>query len=238
MSRPASARAARLLLACLIVTAGVFAIFRYAAAQQPPPALGEPFRIFAGPGTQRWPAVAFDEGARRHLIVWADVTAGDLYGRLVDDHGMPVGPHFPISLAAGTQISPTVAAGAPGQGFLVVWQDARDGDWDVYGQRVSAAGRLLDVSGAPGADPRLNTPLAAGSGDQYMPDVAYSPDSDLYLTVWVDVRPETGAGVEVAGRRVSSAGAPMDPLITIVHDIQAVAHPSVAYNPAADEFLV
>jgi hypothetical protein len=233
------AQYALFVLSFLAVTVGTLAVFRYAVAQQPtPPAIGEPFQVFAGPGAQQRPAIAFDEGAHRHLIVWADTTAGDIYGRLIDDHGTPVGPHFPISLAAGTQLSPTVAAGSPGQGFLVVWQDARDGDWDVYGQRVSAAGRLLDAGGAPGADPAVNTALVAGPGDQQMPDVAYSLDFDLYLVVWVDAQPEPESGIKLAGRRVSSAGVPLSESITIVQEPRAVAHPAVAYNPVAGEFLV
>ncbi len=232
-------RTVRFLWPFLAVTVGMLVLFRYAAARQPtPPPVGGPFEVFAGPGVQQRPAIAFDKGRRRHLIVWADTTAGDIYARLINDQGAPVGPYFPVSLAAGTQISPTVAAGASGQGFLVVWQDARDGDWDVYGQRVSAAGRLLDAAGAPGADPRANTALVAGPGDQYMPDVAYSPESGVFLLVWVDVQADAEAGVEIDSRRVASTGAPLGEPVTIVHEPQAVSHPAVAYNPAAGEFLV
>lgn len=218
---------------------GTLVLFRYAVARQStPPAIGEPFGVFAGPGTQTQPAIAFDEGSRRHLIVWADTTAGDVYARVIDDQGIPVGPHFPVSLAPGDQISPTVAAGAPGQGFMVVWQDARSGDWDVYGQRVSSAGRLLDASGMAGADPMINTALAAGPGDQHMPDVAFSPQFDLYLIAWVGPEPESDAGLEVAARRVSSAGVPMDEPLIVVREPRAVSHPVAAYNPDAGEFLV
>ena len=185
--RPGAAQGALLFL-FLAVTVGTVAAFQYldraqyrhvVAQQAVPPAVGEPFTVFAGSGAQRGPAIAFDEGIRRHLIVWADTTAGDVYGRVIDDRGSPIGPHFPISVVPGTQISPTVAAGGPGQGFLVVWQDARNGDWDIYGQRVSAAGQLLNTGGVSDADPAVNVPLVNGPGDQYMPDVAYSLESDV-----------------------------------------------------------
>ncbi|MFQ5855848.1 MAG: hypothetical protein ACE5LU_09425 [Anaerolineae bacterium] len=233
------ARAALFIFSFLAAPVVSVVVFRYAAAQQPaPPTIGEPFGVFAGPGAQRGPAIAFDEGARRHLIVWSDITAGDIYGRVVADHGSPVGPHFPISLAPGTQISPTVAAGGPGQGFLVVWQDARNGDWDIYGQRISAAGRLLDGQGAVDADPTANTALITGPGDQHMPDVAYSPQADFYLVVWGGSLPEPDVGVEVAGRLISSTGVPIGESVTIIEDPRAVAHPAVTYNPTAGEFLV
>jgi hypothetical protein len=31
--------------------------------------------------------------------------------------------------------------------FLIVWQDKRNGDWDVYGSRVTPAGEVLDPAG-------------------------------------------------------------------------------------------
>lgn len=232
-----STRTALFALSFLAVTVCIVAAFHMAVARQPaPPDIGESFAIFTGPGVQRGPVIAFDDGARRHLIVWSDTTAGDVFGRLVGDGGRPIGSHFPISLAAGAQISPTVAAGLPGQGFLVVWQDARGEDWDVYGQRVSAGGRLLNADGEPDADPTTNTPLITGAGDQHMPDLAYSATSDLYLLVSVSTGSDSST--EVVGRQVSPTGVPLGELITVATDPQAVAHPAVAHNALADEFLI
>ena len=39
------------------------------------------------------------------------------------------------------------AIGFDGANYLIVWQDKRNGDWDVFGSRVTPAGEVLDPAG-------------------------------------------------------------------------------------------
>ena len=66
------------------------------------------------------------------------------------------------------------AAATDGNGYLVVWQDERQGTADIYGQFVAADGYLADSSFL----------IAGGSGEQTVPAVAYHAASEAYLVVW------------------------------------------------------
>jgi MYXO-CTERM domain-containing protein len=67
----------------------------------------------------------------------------------------------PISTGPSTQRSPQVAR--VGGGYLVVWEDFRAGNADVYGRWVSADGRVAGPS---------DFPLATGPHDETTPAVA------------------------------------------------------------------
>lgn len=109
------------------------------------------------------PAVACDGGSV-FLIVWQQgrryysAQEGDIYGIRAEASGrlLDAAP-FAISTAPGSQERPRVAYqdGA----FLVVWEDDRHGHLDVYGARVSPAGRVLDPAGL-----RITEDLASQAG--------------------------------------------------------------------------
>jgi hypothetical protein len=108
-------------------------------------------------------AVAWD--GTNFLAVWQDArsrSGHDLFagrvatnGQLLDTAGIA------IAVAPGEQLAPAVAFN--GTNYLVVWQDARSGNDDVRGVRVSPAGVVLD-------DPPLT--IATGPSNQRAPSVA------------------------------------------------------------------
>jgi hypothetical protein len=91
-------------------------------------------------------------GDNKFLVVWSD-NASEIYGRFVDSLGNTISSKFLISSSSGTgtmwKIFPRVAFS--GNNFLVVWcqeyVDIIHGYYsDIYGQRVSLDGALLDSS--------------------------------------------------------------------------------------------
>ena len=104
-----------------------------------------------------------------------------------------------------------------GTNYLVVWQDARSGSWDIYGARVSPSGTVLDPGGIPISTPTYN---------QYSPSVAF--DGTNYLVVWEDRRGSLG---DIYGARVSPSGTVLDtagiPICT-ANDWQM--YPSIAFD--------
>jgi hypothetical protein len=95
---------------------------------------------------QRNPRIAAD-GAMGAFIVWDDFrsrTHQDVYIQWVDsfgrvqwiDNGVKVGG------AADDQRLPQVVPDGAG-GAIVAWEDSRDGNWDIYAQRVDASGTPL-----------------------------------------------------------------------------------------------
>jgi hypothetical protein len=79
------------------------------------------------------------------------------------------------TVSRGAQLNPSVAFS--GTNYLVVWQDYRNGESDIYGSRVDTLGNPLDPSGLA---------ICAAPGRQHGPQVAYSGTS--YIVVWMDER--------------------------------------------------
>jgi hypothetical protein len=150
--------------------------------------------------TQFTPAASTDLGANL-LVVWADTRNGsnkDIFGARVslatattlDPGGLP------IATATTDQLLPSVASS--GTVALVVWQDRRNGTFDVFGSLVDSAGTVSP-----------NFAISAAASDQTHPSVTWDPTVSQFIVVWADSR--SGVQVDIVGARVSSAGAVLDP---------------------------
>src|SRR5581483_8681787 len=82
------------------------------------------------------------------FVAWSDSRNGtpDIFGTRVDTSGAVLDPAgVAISVAAGSQVAPSVAS--DGTGYLVAWQDGRSGTAHVYAARVAGSGAVLDGAG-------------------------------------------------------------------------------------------
>ena len=106
--------------------------------------------ISTATGDQELPTVGFD--GTNYLVVWTDYRSGsnwDIYGARVSVNGSVLdGSGIAISTATNHQWNPAV--GFDGTNYLVVWDDARSGSYDIYGARVSRSGTVLDLDGFTG----------------------------------------------------------------------------------------
>lgn len=93
--------------------------------------------------------------------------------------------------AEGNQTNPKAAC-AFGLNYLVVWEDCRGVDYDIYGARINVFGNLTDSAGIP---------IATGIGQQDQPAVAF--DGNNYLVVWRE-------NTNLYGVRVSTDGVILD----------------------------
>jgi hypothetical protein len=147
------------------------------------------------------PAVA--SNGSDYFVVWTDTRNGnnDIYGARVGVSGNVLdSAGIAISTAAGTQDRPAMAW--DGAHYVVVWQDARTGNNDIYLARVSSAGSVVDAQGVA---------IASGSFDDREPGIA--SDGTNSLVVWD--RNQSG----VYGARVSQAGGILDAAaIAIAHE--------------------
>ncbi len=142
-------------------------------------------------------AVAFD--GTNYLVVWTDYRNGeaDIYGARVTPGGRVLDPEgIPISTAWDYQEFPAIAF--DGTNYLVVWQDYRNWEFDIYGARVTPTGVVLDPDGIP---------ISTASYDQYFPSLDF--DGTNYLIAWTDER--SGDESDIYGTRVSRAGTVLDP---------------------------
>jgi hypothetical protein len=168
------------------------------------------------------PNIAFD--GTNYLVVWGDGRNGtynsDIYGTRVNQAGTVLDPEgIAISTHDNSQYSPSVTF--DGTNYLVVWQDARGTNDDIYGARVSQTGTVLDPDGIT-----ISTIIVIY--DQFHPAVAF--DGINYLVVWQDGRNGL-ANTDIYGARVNQAGIVLDPegIAISTHD-NSQYFPSVAFD--------
>jgi hypothetical protein len=136
--------------------------------------------------------------------------------------GPVIGTPFTISWDSINEISPAVAYNSVDREYLVVWQNGRAVNDDIYAQRISEQGNLLSW-------------FSVAEGES--PDVAYNPKNNTYLVVfqkWV------GSDYDIYAQRVDFTG-PLGSPFFVANNLNDTEHdPAVAYNthPHHDEFLV
>jgi hypothetical protein len=156
-----------------------------------------PILVSAGPtDISTAPAIAFD--GTNYLVVWDDWRNGsysDLYaarvnpnGQVLDTAGIVVS-RAPLNQRYG-------AAAFDGTNYLVVWQDRRSGDFDIFASRVAPTGVVLDTGGIP---------VSRAPDWQTEPTVAF--DGTNYLVFWLDARPSRPGAYCT---RVTPAGVVLD----------------------------
>ena len=130
----------------------------------------------------------------RMVAAWENYTSSGSFiaMRIYSTVGDPVIPATVASSDAGSTLHwvPSVAV-RPGAGYLIAWEDYRNGNADIYA-------RLFDGNGGgTGADFSL-VPSPSDAAEQYAPAVVYSTTHD-YVIAWLDQR----KGQEIYGQRFS-----------------------------------
>jgi len=104
--------------------------------------------ICTSEGTQWYPKIisgSMADGLGGVIIVWDDKRSGfyDIYCQRIDSKGQPVwqGNGLPICTAPENQEYSEIASDS--SGFVMTWQDYRNGNADVYAQKIDSSGRLL-----------------------------------------------------------------------------------------------
>jgi hypothetical protein len=168
------------------------------------------------PYTTWSPALSFGLDGK-FMVVWADTRSGShIYARRFDSSGNPLAASFKVSGDDGGTLrtSPKVSVGHSGK-FVVVWEDYRNVDADVYAQRFDSSGAEL------GENILVN--LDSLSEDQYSPSVSMGLN-DRFMVGWVDLR----YGDEAIFARSLSFGDPSGDtvLFSITSDTSSVVQDS------------
>ncbi|MGD8794734.1 MAG: hypothetical protein PVF47_19450, partial [Anaerolineae bacterium] len=135
-----------------------------------------------------------------------------------------------VSSTLGGQVASAIAYNDAADQYLAVWSDERNDVHapDIYGQIYSAQGLPQGESFA----------IAVADSYQNAPAVAYNPTQGEYLVVWDDFRNISISGVDIYGQRVGADGALLGGSLAIETEGENQVNPAVAYNSAADEYLV
>ncbi|MEO0080248.1 MAG: hypothetical protein ABIK44_06200, partial [candidate division WOR-3 bacterium] len=135
-----------------------------------------------GLANQYEPVVRSDDSGR-FVVVWMDgrghgPSDWNIYGQRIAANGARLGGNFYVTSDDSIQWSPDLGVGPQGS-FVVLWDDRRRGNYDVYAQRYNHLGQ------PQGTNFRVNGD--SGSADQYSGSVAVNGWGE-FLIVWTDRR--------------------------------------------------
>jgi hypothetical protein len=202
------------------------------------------------------PAIAYNPAANEYLVSWeADDLATDnefeIFGQRLSATGAEVGADdFRISTvgtdgdAGRDALEPAIAYNPKANEYLVSWKAddlPTNDEFEIFGQLVSANGAKL------GSEIRISTVGTGGDPDRDVtsPDIAYNPTANEYLVSWSADGLPTDNEFEIFGQRLSATGAEVGEDDFRISEVgtdgdatRGPSEPAIAYNPAANQYLV
>ena len=152
------------------------------------------------------------------IVVWEDYRGGnwDVYAQLFDAGGNKIGSNFIVNdSTVNGQDQPECSMDYNGD-FIVVWNDYRSGNKDIYGQ-------LYDSNGTPIGN---NFLINDDGGAYYQNNVSCSMDSaGNFVVVWEDLRDGQS---HIYGQIFDPSGAPIGANIRLDEN----TGPGYQYNPS------
>jgi len=166
--------------------------------------------------THEDPVIAFD--GENYMVVWEDYRHddGSIYGtRVSPDAGVFTPNGYVISDNWNRQKNPAICFGV--DNYLAVWQDEKNGNWDIYATRISTDGEVLDPNGIG---------IANENWPEFDPAIAF--DGINYFVVWCEYDDNWGP---LRGARVNQSGEILDDEpILISGESNPFGKPSVVFN--------
>ncbi len=175
-------------------------------------------------GEQSNPRVVPD-GAGGAIVTWMDKRSGnfDIYAQRVSASGLPLwaADGVPVATGPAAQRLPFVASDGAG-GAVITWRDDRNGNLDLFAQRIDPSGQPLWAANG--------VPVCVESGQQQDTEIVAHGDGSVVI-FWRDWR--VGGAARLFAQRLNAAGQPM----WTVNGVQIASAPHqyyVSIQPAGD----
>lgn len=186
--------------------------------------LGARFDVSDGTSWAATPDVAHRPLANDYIVVWKDGRLGnhDIFAQRVLADGALASGNIPVTTAPDVQENPSVAAGGADDAVLVVWEDWRSGQRDIYGTRF-AAGTFVNV----------DIPIGTAPEHEEMPVVALWPTAgdSSFLVVW-----ETRVGCgDLHAQRVTASGSLLGAQVVVSNEPHTQSQPAIAVGRTASQ---
>lgn len=142
--------------------------------------------------------VIISNGNGGAIITWEDNRSGstDIYAQMVNANGEPqwTTNGIPICTASGNQLTPDISSDGEG-GAIIVWQDERGSNMDIYGQRVNSEGENQWTTNG--------VVISDASGNQSIPEAIEDGKGGIIVT-WTDYRSDDKGDIYV--QRLNASG--------------------------------
>lgn len=115
------------------------------------------------------------------IIVWGDTRNGsqDSYAQRIDNNGNLMWNPDGVSVCTEPALQDDFTSIADENGgVIVIWEDWRNGNQDIYAQKINADGNPVWIQNG--------VPVYSGAGDQYDPDIISDGDGGAFV-VWWDI---------------------------------------------------
>jgi len=165
------------------------------------------------PQSSETPCIAAS-GSALH-VTWFDNRDGgsyEIYYKRSTDEGATWGPDVRLTNDPG--VSMTTCAAVSGPNVNVLWQDSRDGNWEIYYKRSTDGGTTW------GPDTRLTNALQTSEAPS-----AVTSGANIHV-VWWDNR---DLNYEIYYKRSSDRGATWDPDLRLTSDSSWSQNPQIAF---------
>lgn len=130
------------------------------------------------PSSQSWPLMVSDANGGA-ILVWGDTRHGnqDSYAQRIDPSGNKLWDSKGVPVCTHPTLQDDLNAIADGKGgVIVVWEDWRNGNQDIYAQRIDSTGKpLWEENGVP---------VYRGDGDQYDPVLIADGEGGAIFAWW------------------------------------------------------
>ena len=147
---------------------------------------------------QRYPTIQSD-GNNGAIISWHDYTNNDIYAQRVNASGTTLWAAAGVEVCtqANTQFNPAMASDGNG-GAIVSWWDNRNGNWDIFAQRIHSDGSSVWLSNG--------VAVCSQANDRQNPTMT-SDGIGGAIVAWVDGRNGSGGGYsDIYAQRINSSG--------------------------------
>jgi len=145
--------------------------------------LGSVIDVCSASNCQADANVQYDSVNNRFCVVWEDARNGmanyNIYGRLYDTNGNPVGNEKDICTAANSQCEPWVAFDPINAQYMIVWEEGITGDNGPFSVKAGLFDEDLNQIGST-----ITIATGSDSVDYNYPCVEFSQETQRYLVTY------------------------------------------------------
>ncbi|MCK4333048.1 MAG: hypothetical protein KAV40_05655, partial [Thermoplasmatales archaeon] len=147
--------------------------------------LGSVINVCTASDCQADANVEFDSVNNRFCVVWEDARSGmsnyNIYGRLYNTNGNPVGSEKSICSAANSQCEPWVAFDTINEQYMIVWEEGLTPDNGPFSIKAALFDKDLTQVGST-----ITIATGTDNTDYNFPCISFSEETERFLVTWND----------------------------------------------------